>query len=170
MDNAYLILLNLVLGIVLGTAIGAMLATRRGAYDRGLAYALTALFRSTDDEATVLRLVSEAGDAFEHDPFDDAIMDVLLWFNDRREVRVNAMWEVIDALNDMKLKGEASTEEVDTALDVVARLLSENQEEPEVFCVEHLAKRDGEAYLGRRPLRDWPSWAQELRESIHGPA
>jgi len=169
----YLGVMAMIFGSVASACLGYMWATSSSAYDRGLNYALTALYRASStgtEEATALRLMSEAGDPFESGPFDEAIMDVLGWYEAHREVRTHALWEVVDALNDMKLKGAASLEQVDTALGVVARLISESQEEPDVFCVEYLGKRDGEAYLSRRPLSDWPSWAQELRENLYGPA
>lgn len=62
----------------------------------------------------------------------------------------------------MEHMGEASSSEVGVALEVLQELLGGTPAEPSVFVTEYLHLEGGEARLVRRPLRDWPSWADDL--------
>lgn len=41
--------------------------------------------------------------------------------------------------------------------------LLEHTQEPETFVIEYVELRDGVPTLIRRPLRDWPDWAEEFK-------
>ena len=71
-------------------------------------------------------------------------------------------YALVERLQGMEHMGEASSSEVGVALDVLQELLGGTPAEPSVFVTEYLHLEGGEARLGRRPLRDGPSWADDL--------
>lgn len=171
MDNMYWIAPAVLLMAILGGSLGYIFARYRTAHERGELYALQQLYRAgREDEEVACHLAAQADDPFEPTAFDEGIMDVLLWFNDRRELRINALMEVVDTLNSMIANSEALPSETDKAVVAVGSLLEGSREEPSIFCVEYLCERDGETHLVRRPLRDWPTWAHELRGELYGHA
>ena len=139
-------------------------APARDAYRRGLEYALVELHAGGDEEATIERLRSEAenGRDLDPSPFDDAILDVLREHVSRRDLQARALMRAVERLQGMEHMGEASSSEVGVALDVLQELLGGTPAEPSVFVTEYLHLEGGEARLVRRPLRDWPSWADDL--------
>lgn len=139
-------------------------APARDAYRRGLEYALVELHAAEDDEACVERLVAEAenGKGMDPSPFDDAILDVVREHTNRRDLQARALIRAVERLQGMEHMGEASSSEVGVALDVLQELLGGSPAEPSVFITEYLHLEGGEARLVRRPLRDWPSWADDL--------
>lgn len=140
------------------------LVSSRDAYRRGLEYALVELHAGGDEDATVERLRSEAknGRDLDPSPFDDAILDVLREHVMRRDLQARALLRAVERLQGMERMGEASSSEVGVALDVLQELLGSTPAEPSVFVTEYLHLEGGEARLVRRPLRDWPSWADDL--------
>ncbi len=139
-------------------------APARDAYRRGLEYALVELHAGGDEAATIERLRSEAenGRDLDPSPFDDAILDVLREHVSRRDLQSRALMRAVERLQGMEHMGEASSSEVGVALDVLQELLGGTPAEPSVFVTEYLHLEGGEARLVRRPLRDWPSWADDL--------
>lgn len=139
-------------------------APARDAYRRGLEYALVELHAGGDEGATVERLRAEAenGRGLDPSPFDDAILDVLREHVMRRDLQARALLRAVECLQGMEQMGEASSSEVGVALDVLQELLGGTPAEPSVFVTEYLHLEGGEARLVRRPLRDWPSWADDL--------
>lgn len=136
----------------------------RDAYRRGLEYALVELHAAEDDEACAERLVHEAENGRDTDPspFDDAILDVVREHTRRRDLQTTALMRAVERLQGMEHMGEASSSEVGVALDVLQELLGGSPAEPSVFITEYLHLESGEARMVRRPLRDWPSWADDL--------
>ena len=139
-------------------------APARDAYRRGLEYALVELHASEDEASTLerLRLEAENGRDLDPSPFDDTILDVLREHVARRDLQARALMRAVERLQGMEHMGEASSSEVGVALDVLQELLGGTPAEPSVFVTEYLHLEGGEARLVRRPLRDWPSWADDL--------
>ena len=139
-------------------------APARDAYRRGLEYALVELHASEDEAATIerLRMEAENGRDLDPSPFDDAILDVLREHVARRDLQARALMRAVERLQGMEHMGEASSSEVGVALDVLQELLGGTPAEPSVFVTEYLHLEGDGARLVRRPLRDWPSWADDL--------
>lgn len=139
-------------------------APARDAYRRGLEYALVELHASGDEASTLerLRLEAENGRDLDPSPFDDAILDVLREHVARRDLQAKALMRAMERLQGMEHMGEASSSEVSVALDVLQELLGGTPAEPSVFVTEYLHLEGDGARLVRRPLRDWPSWADDL--------
>lgn len=139
-------------------------APARDAYRRGLEYALVELHASEDEASTLerLRLEAENGRDLDPSPFDDAILDVLREHVVRRDLQARALMRAVERLQGMEHMGEASSSEVGVALDVLQELLGGTPAEPSVFVTEYLHLEGDGARLVRRPLRDWPSWADDL--------
>lgn len=156
---------------LLAIMLAQLLASRRrplvssaDAYRRGLEYALVELHAGGDEAATIERLRSEAenGRDLDPSPFDDAILDVLREHVMRRDLQARALLRAVERLQGMEHMGEASSSEVGVALEVLQELLGSTPAEPSVFVTEYLHLEGGEARLVRRPLRDGPSWADDL--------
>ena len=140
-------------------------SSRDGAYRRGLEYALAELHLAEDGREVAERLAREAesGRDMDPSPFDDAILDVLREHVMRRDLQARALLRAIERLQGMEHLGEASSSEVGVALDVLQELLGGTPAESSVFVTEYLHLEGGEARLVRRPLSDWPSWADDMR-------
>jgi len=146
-------------------------APARDAYRRGLEYALVELHASEDEASTLerLRLEAEDGRDLDPSPFDDAILGVLREHVARRDLQARALMRAVERLQGMEHMGEASSSEVGVALDVLQELLGGTPAEPSVFVTEYLHLEGDGSRLVRRPLRDWPSWADDLNPiHMHG--
>ena len=160
-------LLSVLLAVILAHMVRLRRSGRapaRDAYRRGLEYALVELHASEDEAATIerLRMEAENGRDLDPSPFDDAILDVLREHVARRDLQARALMRAVERLQGMEHMGEASSSEVGVALDVLQELLGGTPAEPSVFVTEYLHLEGDGARLVRRPLRDWPSWADDL--------
>ena len=142
-------------------------SSRDGAYRRGLEYALAELHLAEDGREVAERLAREAesGRDMDPSPFDDAIMDVVREHAHRDDLQSLALVRVGDRLQSMLDLGEASQSEVGVGMNVVEELLGGCSAEGETVMVvtEYLHLRGGRPVLVRRPLSDWPSWADDMR-------
>lgn len=136
----------------------------------GLAYALVELYEADDELLCLERLEAEAenGLAFDASPFDRAVLDVTGDRRYRRDERSEVLLQIAERLESMAAMGEASSSEVGVAMNLIESMLTGEDEEPHFFIVEHLRLEGSKAVLQRRPLSEWPTWAEELSHWVGG--
>lgn len=140
----------------------------RQAYERGLEYARAQIaeYDGHPDAIRELRLDAECGMDMDPSPFDEAVLYVLAQHAARIEsenkIKSKTLLDVLTRLHEMGAKGEVLTSEIGRVLELLEGLLAGGQEDCEFFITEYLVLNSGQASIVRRPLADWPFWANNL--------
>ncbi len=140
----------------------------RQAYERGLEYARAQIAEHNGhpDAIRVLRLDAQCGMEMDPSPFDEAVLYALAQHAARIEsenkIKSKTLLDVLTRLHEMEAKGEVSASKISGGLELLEKLLAGEKGNCGFFITEYLVLNSGQASIVRRPLADWPFWANNL--------